>query len=94
MTRMADNIMRPIINLNGTSAKSLIDARIEARECVTRLMSAIGETRPHGRDYIGNHDAYERDLAIYRARFALLDTLYNDLGDESLDIQIRAREAD
>lgn len=87
---MSDVIMRPILNLNGTAASSLIDARIAARDAARKFMLALGETAPNGRDYIGDSAAYNRDLAIYRARWALLDELYNSLGDEALDIQSRA----
>ena len=80
--------MKPILNLNGTSREALIDARIKAREAVQALMKALGETAPNGRDYIGHPDAYKADLAVYRARFAALDALHNDLGDEALAIQM------
>lgn len=86
---MTDNLMRPIINLNGTSSEALIDARLEARTACLALMSALGGTLPNGRDYIGHPDAYKRDLAIYSARFAALDKLLNDLGDEALELQSR-----
>lgn len=80
---MAD-LMKPILNLNGTSAQALVDARIEARAACQGLMKAIAETAPNGRDYIGNLEAYERDLDIYRARFAAIDKLYNALEDEAM----------
>lgn len=86
---MTDNLMRPIINLNGTSPEALIDARIEARTACLALMAALGGTQPNGRDYIGHPDAYKRDLAIYSARFVALDKLLNDLGEEALAIQAR-----
>lgn len=87
---MESVIMRPLINLNGTSPDSLIDARIKARDAVLALMQALGETAPNGRDYIGDSAAYNRDLEIYRARLAALESLYEALGDEALDIQARA----
>lgn len=80
------NLMKPILNLNGTSAQALVNARIDARAACQALMKALGETAPNGRDYIGNPDAYKRDLEIYRARFAGIDTLFNTLGDEALAI--------
>ena len=86
---MTDNLMRPIINLNGTSPEALIDARIEARTACLALMSALDGTQPNGRDYIGHPDAYKRDLAIYSARFAALDNLLNDLRHEALVLQSR-----
>ena len=80
-------LMKPIINLNGTTVSALVDARIGAREACLKLMEALFATAPHGRDYVGNSAAYNRDLAIYRARFAVLDGLYNVLVEEALAIQ-------
>lgn len=80
------DLMKPILNLNGTSAQSLVDARINARTACRALMQAIAETAPNGRDYIGQPDAYKRDLDIYCARFAKLDGLYNTLEEEAAAI--------
>lgn len=82
-------LMRPILTLNGTDAYSLVEARVAAREAARKFMQALEETAPNGRDYIGQPDAYQRDLAIYRARFLIMDELYNSLGEEALDIQNR-----
>lgn len=51
------------------------------------LMQTLGDIAPNGRDYIGQPEAYKRDLEIYRARFSSLDALYNALGEEALEIQ-------
>ena len=81
------DLMRPIPNLNGTSREALIEARVNAREAIARLMALLSETAPNGRDYIGHPDALARDTAIYRARFASLDALSNELLDEAVAIQ-------
>jgi hypothetical protein len=83
---MAD-LMRPIVNLNGTSRSALIDQRVDARNALVLAMEALGETRPNGRDYIGKREAYKRDLAIFQRRFSALDQIYNELMDEALAIQ-------
>lgn len=87
---MTDALMRPIISINGTSPDALIQQRIDARESLRAVMARMDALAPNGRDYIGQHDAYQRDLAIYRRRFATLDALYNELGDEALAIQEHA----
>jgi hypothetical protein len=87
---MQSQIMRPLINLNGTSPDSLIQSRLDAREALLGLMRALDAIAPNGRDYIGTPGAYDTDLAIHRGRFTALDSLYNALGDEALDIQARA----
>jgi hypothetical protein len=80
-------IMKPIVNINGTSRTELIEQRIDARRAVTALMETLQHMVPNGRDYIGNQEAFDRDRAIYRERFAALDALYNTLLDEALNIQ-------
>lgn len=79
-------MMKPILNLNGTSAAALIEARMNAREAVLALMAALGDVAPHGRDYIGHPDAFKRDQEIHVERIRFLDRLYNELGDEALAI--------
>jgi len=80
-------IMKPIVNINGTSREELIEQRIDARRAVAALMETLQHMVPNGRDYIGNQEAFDRDRAIYRERFAALDALYNTLLDEALNIQ-------
>jgi hypothetical protein len=80
-------LMKPIVNLNGTSRDDLIEQRMLAREAIRQAMEALQQTEPNGRDYIGHKEAYERDLAIYRQRLAMLDKLYNELELEAIAIQ-------
>lgn len=83
---MAD-LMRPIVNLNGTSPEALIRSRMTARVAIDNLLTALRETAPNGRDYIGDNAAFDRDTAIYRSRFIWLDALSNDLMDEAIAIK-------
>jgi hypothetical protein len=78
------NIMQPIVNLNGTGREELIDLRLAARDAILTAMRRLGEMRPHGRDYIGNSDAYHRDLFVHNERIHALDSMINDLFDEAL----------
>lgn len=80
-------MMKPILNLNGTSAEALIEARLNAREAVLALIAALGDVAPNGRDYIGHPDAFKHDQEIHAERIRFLDRLYNELGDEALAIQ-------
>ncbi len=61
--------------------------RLVVMDLIGDLMHSMSEIRPHGRDYIGETDAYQRDLAIHQERFAVLDKLLNELRDEALAIQ-------
>jgi glycyl-tRNA synthetase beta subunit len=79
--------MNPIININGETAESHIEKRLIARKKVLEAMEAVGELRPHGRDYLGNVDRQNVDTHIYNKRFAMLVQLYNDLQTEAEFIQ-------
>lgn len=85
MAPKADH-MKPIININGTSAERLVEIRLDARAKLNELMRALRETAPHPRDY-PQSEGYQRDTAIYRRRIDMLDELYSELGEEVLDIQ-------
>jgi hypothetical protein len=80
------DIMRPIVNNNGTSGKSLIDDRIKCRTLILELMDKLANTVPHGRDYLGNHELYSAARDIHRQRFVVLAKLEQDLLAEALDI--------
>lgn len=82
-----DRIMQPIININGTAREVHINFRRRALNALVELMEAVSEIRPHGRDYLGNAEAYNRDLDIHKERFAVLDKLRNEIMDEALAIQ-------
>ena len=79
-------IMHPIVNINGTSRDDLVKMRIEARRAIHEALRALQELSPHGRDYIGNRDAWKRDSDIYCERFRILDAMANDLLDEGVAI--------
>jgi hypothetical protein len=79
-------IMQPIVNINGTSRDNLVKMRIEARRAIHEALRALQELSPHGRDYIGNRDAWKRDSDIYCERFRILDAMANDLLDEGVAI--------
>jgi hypothetical protein len=79
-------IMQPIVNLNGSSRDNLVNVRIEARRAIHEALRALQELSPHGRDYIGDRDAWKRDSDIYCERFRILDAMANDLMDEAVAI--------
>lgn len=41
----------PIVNLNGTSAESLIEDTLRAIRALRLALTKMGEAHPHGRDY-------------------------------------------
>jgi hypothetical protein len=89
--------MKIRVQLNGTAAVTLIEARMNARNAVHAAMAAVAETAPNARDY--QHDSTGIAMTIarnaYNARFAALDKLYCELTEEieDLDAQRTARAA-
>ena len=79
-------MIRPILNINGTSAEELIQTRRNAIEALDAVMKALQEMTPNGRDYPGQQDRCRADRELHYARFAQLDTMRNTIMDEALEI--------
>ena len=80
-------LMNPSVNINGTSREALVDARRDAFEAVNAAITALRETLPHGRDYVGRAHQWSVDRAIYMERHKLLSQLAEDLMNEAVAIQ-------
>lgn len=84
-------IMRPSVNLNGTSRKELIEQRLDAANAVRLAMEAVQKMCPHGRDYIGDPVNFDHDRGVHWRRLEKLKEIYEDLHEEAE--QIQGREA-
>lgn len=84
-------MIRPILNINGTSADELIQTRRDAIEALDAVMKALQEMTPNGRDYPGQQDRCRADRELHYARFAQLDAMRNEIMDEALEI-VRQRD--
>ena len=80
-------LMNPSVNINGTSREALVDARRDAFEAVHAAITALRETLPHGRDYVGRAHQWAVDRAIYMERHKMLSQLAEDLMNEAVAIQ-------
>lgn len=62
----AMDYVRPIVNLNGTDRKDLIQQAFDVSAKAEELLQALGRAAPHGRDYqtVGNK-AYQRDRELW-----------------------------
>jgi len=77
----------PVVNMNGASRESLVEARCKAAEALRVAMEALSACHPHGRDYqTAAPGEYEIARARHAARFGFLDKLYNELMDEAVAI--------
>ena len=80
-------MIRPIININGSSAFDLIDQRRHAMDALLEAIDALKQLTPNGRDYPGHYDRCIADRDTHFDRLAALHTLREELLDEALYIQ-------
>lgn len=83
----ATDLMTPFITISGDSRDTLIHDRVDCLTPLREAMKRLSETAPNGRNYIGHSEAFERDRAIYAARYAVLKNLHDDILHEALAIQ-------
>jgi hypothetical protein len=80
-------MIRPVLNINGTSAFDLIDPRRTAMDLINDVIDALKQVTPNGRDYPGDTLACVADRTIHFDRLAALHTLREELLDEALHVQ-------
>ena len=79
-------MIRPILNINGTSGEELIQTRRKAIEALDAAMKALQEMTPNGRDYPGQQERCRADRELHYSRFAQLDAMRNRILDEAVEI--------
>ena len=84
-------MIRPVLNINGSSAFDLIDPRRTAMDALMDAIEALKQATPNGRDYIGDNERCLADRTIHFDRLAALHTLREELFDEALHIQQQER---
>jgi hypothetical protein len=74
-------IEAPIVNLNGTSPDSLIEAYIEACHALRVAAVALADTAPNGRDWqtSRDRDAFKRAQAQHAVRMQALNGILADV---------------
>jgi hypothetical protein len=80
-------MIRPILNLNGSSAFDLIDQRRNAMDALLEAIDALKHLTPNARDYPGHYDRCIADRDTHFDRLAALHALREELLDEALHIQ-------
>jgi hypothetical protein len=86
-------MIRPTLNINGSSAVDLIQPRRDAMDHLMNAIEALKQVTPNGRDYLGDRDRFIADRTTHFDRIAALHTLRNELLDEALHIQQQGRVA-
>jgi hypothetical protein len=80
-------MIRPILNINGSSAFDLIDQRRNAMDALLEAIDALKQLTPNGRDYPGHYDRCIADRETHFDRLAALHALREELLDEALHIK-------
>jgi len=87
-------MIKPIININGSSAFDLIDQRRNAMDALLEAIDALKHVAPNGRDYPGHYDRCIADRETHFDRLTALHALREELLDEALHIQQQEKTND
>ena len=85
----------PIINLNGTNGKELLEKLEGAEVCLRQAIMALGDMAPHGRDYqVSPEGAFQLATIEHSNRMTALKEVLGEITDITLNVydQVRARE--
>lgn len=80
-------LITPQLNINGTSARDLIDPRQQAWKAIDDVIDHLQQATPNGRDYPGNATACTADRELHYDRIGALRELQAVLLREALLIQ-------
>lgn len=80
-------LITPKLNINGTSARDLIDPRQQAWKAIDDVVDILQQATPNGRDYPGNAVACVADRELHYDRIKALRDLQTVLLQEALLIQ-------
>ena len=86
-------MIRPTLNLNGSSAFDLVQPRRDAMDALMDAIEALKQVTPNGRDYLCQRDRLTADRNTHFDRLAALHTLRNELLEEALHVQQQERVA-
>jgi len=82
----------PIIHLNGSSGKLLLESALDVKEALHQLGEVLKTAAPHSRDYYlcSNTDSFARACAEHQDRVSMLVRIAADykLIIENLDSQL------
>jgi len=84
-------MIRPTLNINGSSAFDLINPRRDAMDLINELIEALKQVTPNGRDYICDRERFIADRNTHFDRLAALRVLREELLEEALHIHQQER---
>jgi len=86
-------MIRPTLNLNGSSAADLVNPRRDAMDHLMDAIEALKLVTPNGRDYICDRERLIADRDTHFDRLAALAVLRAELLEEALHVQQQGRVA-
>lgn len=81
------SLIRPTLNINGSSADDLIEPRIAAYDALSEAFAALQRATPNGRDYPGDNDACVADRGRHYARLEAINALRAEIMQEAIAIK-------
>jgi hypothetical protein len=83
-------MIRPTLNINGSSADDLVNPRLKAMDHLMDAIEALKQAAPNGRDYPGDYDGCHADREEHYSRLAKLRALREELMAEAVYIKEQA----
>jgi hypothetical protein len=81
LTPSTVELVAPVVNLNGSSATSLIEDTRKAYNAAQALLTALSDMNPHGRDYqTAPAGTYERARQQHSLRIDAVNEIIEELG--------------
>ena len=80
-------MIRPTLNINGSSADDLIEPRRDAYDALQAAIKALQQVTPNGRDYPGDNDQCVADRQAHYDRLAALHAIAAEIVAEAVLIK-------
>lgn len=86
-------LVPPIVNMNGATAKSLVEQHVAVLNAIDATVDAMQAAFPHGRDYQTARTAFAEQAAqdAWRERMVALVDLKREITANALAIQAQGR---
>ena len=91
---MSDSVFKhrlvaPIVNINGSSADSLMEGYIEVYRLLDKAIDAALKAMPHGRDYQTAPEKYPEARAAFLERIVALSEVKSDMMSLGLAVEMQ-----
>jgi hypothetical protein len=80
-------MIRPIVNINGSSLTDLTHPRIAAYDALQAAIKALQQVTPNGRDYPGDNDRCVADRQAHYDRLAAITAIATEIVAEAVLIK-------